>query len=131
MQAPGIPSVDQLLVLLTVVEEASPRRCKASSAGLAISLRSRRWAQQPFPFDRGTTRKPETTHVGEAVVSGQGGLRCTASTLRARVSGLLPGSRSEVSLVVDTMHPSDRLIPLVPREFPHEVPNRAPAALVQ
>src|SRR3984893_8570435 len=73
MQAPGIPSVDQLLVLLTVVEEgsftAAARRLRRATSAISYAIDTLE-TQLGLPlFDRGTTRKPKLTHVGEAVVS--------------------------------------------------------------
>jgi DNA-binding transcriptional LysR family regulator len=114
MQAPGIPSVDQLLVLLTVVEEgsftAAARRLRRATSAISYAIDTLE-TQLGLPlFDRGTARKPKLTHVGEAVVSEAKAVAHSVDTLRARVRGLLEGLESEVSLVVDTMYPSDQLV---------------------
>jgi DNA-binding transcriptional LysR family regulator len=114
MQAPGIPSVDQLLVLLTVVEEgsftAAARRLQRATSAISYAIDTLE-TQLGLPlFDRGTTRKPKLTHVGQAIVSEAKAVAHSVDTLRARVRGLLEGLESEVSLVVDTMYPSDQLV---------------------
>ncbi|HWN53248.1 MAG TPA: LysR family transcriptional regulator [Xanthobacteraceae bacterium] len=114
MQAPGTPSVDQLLVLLTVVEEGSftgaARRLRRATSAISYAIDTLE-AQLGLPlFDRGTTRKPKLTHVGEAIVSEAKAVAYSVETLRARVRGLLDGLESEVSLVVDSIYPSDQLV---------------------
>src|SRR6266849_8162542 len=114
MQAPGIPSVDQLLVLLTVVEEgsftAAARRLGRATSAISYAIDTLE-AQLGLPlFDRGTTRKPKLTHAGEAIVSEARAVAHSVETLRARVRGLLGGLEPEVSLVIDSLYPSDRLV---------------------
>ena len=117
MQAPGTPSVDQLLVLLTVVEEGSftsaARRLRRATSAVSYAIDTLE-AQLGLPlFDRGTTRKPKLTHGGEAIVSEAKAVAHSVETLRARVRGLLEGLESEVSLVVDSMYPSDQLVAIL------------------
>ena len=73
MQAPGIPSVDQLLVLLTVVEEgsftAAARRLQRATSAISYAIDTLEMQLGLPLFDRGTTRKPKLTHVGQAIVS--------------------------------------------------------------
>jgi DNA-binding transcriptional LysR family regulator len=114
MQTPGTPSVDQLLVLLTVVEEgsftAAAKRLRRATSAVSYAIDALE-AQLGLPlFDRGTTRKPKLTHVGEAVVAEAKAVAHSVETLRARVRGLLEGLESEVPLVVDSMYPSDLLV---------------------
>jgi DNA-binding transcriptional LysR family regulator len=114
MQAPGHPSVDQLLVLLTVVEEGSftraAKRLGRANSAISYAIDTLEAQLGVSLFDRGTTRKPKLTHVGEAVVSEAKGVAYSIETLRARVRGLLDGLESEVSLVIDSMYPTDLLI---------------------
>lgn len=125
MQAPGTPSVDQLSVLLTVVEEgsftAAAKRLRRATSAVSYAIDTLE-AQLGLPlFDRGTTRKPKLTHVGEAVVAEAKAVAHSVETLRARVRGLLGGLESEVPLVVDSMYPSDRLVAVLDdfhRTFP-------------
>jgi DNA-binding transcriptional LysR family regulator len=125
MQAPGTPSVDQLSVLLTVVEEgsftAAAKRLRRATSAVSYAIDTLE-SQLGLPlFDRGTTRKPKLTHVGEAVVAEAKAVAHSVETLRARVRGLLGGLESEVPLVVDSMYPSDRLVAVLDdfhRTFP-------------
>jgi DNA-binding transcriptional LysR family regulator len=114
MQAPGTPSVDQFLVLLAVVEEGSltgaARRLRRATSAISYAIDTLE-AQLGLPlFDRGTRRKPKLTHVGEAIVSEAKAVAHSVETLRARARGLLDGLESEVSLVVDSIYPSDQLV---------------------
>jgi DNA-binding transcriptional LysR family regulator len=134
MQAPGIPSVDQLLVLLTVVEEGSftgaARRLRRATSAISYAIDTLEAQLGLSLFDRGTTRKPKLTHVGEAVVSEAKAVAHSVDTLRARVSGLLAGLESEVSLVVDTMYPSDHLVAVL-NDFHMKFPTVPLRLLVQ
>jgi DNA-binding transcriptional LysR family regulator len=134
MQAPGIPSVDQLLVLLTVVEEgsftAAARRLQRATSAISYAIDTLE-TQLGLPlFDRGTTRKPKLTLVGQAIVSEAKAVAHSVDTLRARVRGLLEGLESEVSLVVDTMYPSDQLVAVL-NDFHIKFPTVPLRLLVQ
>ena len=125
MRAPGTPTVDQLLVLLAVVEEGSftgaARRLGRANSAISYAIDTLE-AQLGLPlFDRGTTRRPRLTHAGEAIVSEAKAVARSVETLRARVRGLLGGLESEVSLCVDSIYPSDRLVAVLDdfhKEFP-------------
>jgi len=113
MRGPGIPTIDQLLVLLAVAEEgsftaAARRLGRATSAiSYAIDVLEQ---QLGLPlFDRGTTRKPRLTREGEAILAEARAVAFSVETLRARVRGFLDQLEPELSLVVDAMFPLDRL----------------------
>ena len=93
MRGPGLPTIDQLLVLLAVAEEgsftaAAKRLGRATSAiSYAIDVLEQ---QLGLPlFDRGTTRKPRLTREGEAILSEARAVAFSVETLRARVRGFL------------------------------------------
>jgi DNA-binding transcriptional LysR family regulator len=117
MQSPAVPSIDQLLVLLHVAESgsftaAAKRLGRATSAiSYAIDTLER---QLGLPlFYRGTTRKPKLTQQGEAIVSEARSVAHSVELLRARVRGFLEELEPEMSLVVDSMLPTDRLTTLL------------------
>jgi DNA-binding transcriptional LysR family regulator len=114
MQAPGTPRVDQLLVLLTVVEEgsfsAAAKRLRRATSAISYAIDTLEALLGIPLFDRGTTRKPRLTPVGEAIVSEAKAVAYSVEALRARVRGILDGLEPEVSLVVDSIYPSDRLV---------------------
>ena len=120
MHAPGTPSVDQLLVLLTVVEEGSftgaAKRLRRATSAISYAIGALEEQLGISLFDRGTTRKPKLTPRGEAIVSEAKVVAQSIETLRARVRGLLDDLEPEVSLVVDTLFPHDWLMPVL-REF--------------
>jgi len=134
MQAPGTPSVDQLLVLLTVVEEgsftAAAKRLRRATSAISYAIDTLETQLGLALFDRGTTRKPKLTHVGEAIVSEAKAVAHSVDTLRARARGLLEGLESEVSLVVDPMYPSDQLVAVL-NDFHMKFPTVPLRLLVQ
>src|SRR3979490_52133 len=126
MQAPGTPSVDQLLVLLARVDEGSftgaARRLRRATSAITYAIDALEAQLGLALFDRGTTRKPKLTPAGEAIVSEAKAVAYSVETLRARVRGLLDGLESEVSLVVDTMYPSDQLVAVI-NDFHMKIPT--------
>jgi DNA-binding transcriptional LysR family regulator len=114
MKPPAYPSVDQLLVLLAVVEEGSftgaARRLRRVTSAISYAIDTLEAQLGLTLFDRGTTRKPKLTRAGEAIVSEARAVAYSVEMLRARVRGLLDSLESGVSLVVDSLYPSDRLV---------------------
>src|SRR6202035_6027046 len=104
MQAPGTPSVDQLLVLLAVVEEGSftgaARRLRRATSAISYAIDTLENQLGLRLFDRGTTRKPRLTQQGEAIVSEARGVAQSIEALRARAQGLQDDIEPEVLLVV-------------------------------
>ena len=134
MQAPATPSVDQLLVLLAVVEEGSftgaAKRLRRATSAVSYAIDTLETQLGLTLFDRGTTRKPKLSHVGEAIVSEAKAVAHSVDTLRARARGLLEGLESEVSLVVDPMYPSDQLVAVL-NDFHMKFPTVPLRLLVQ
>ena len=132
MRSPAIPSIDQLLVLLTVAEAgsftAAAKRLGRATSAISYAIDTLEEQLGLSLFDRGTTRKPKLTQHGEAVVSEARAVAHSVDTLRARVRGFLDELEPEVSLVVDSMLPSDRLTTLL-REFHAPVPDGAGSPL--
>jgi DNA-binding transcriptional LysR family regulator len=126
MRGPGIPSIDQILVLLAVEEEgsftAAAKRLGRATSAISYAIDTLE-QQLGLPlFDRGTTRKPKLTREGEAVVSEAKAVAFSVETLRARVRGFLDNLEPEVSLVVDSLLPLDRLTRLL-RDFNARFPT--------
>jgi DNA-binding transcriptional LysR family regulator len=134
MRGPAIPSIDQLLVLLTVSEAgsftAAAKRLGRATSAISYAIDKLERQLDLSLFDRGTTRKPRLTQQGEAIVSEARAVAHSIETLRARVRGFLDGLESEVSLVVDSMLPSDRLTTLL-RDFHAQFPTVPVRLLVQ
>jgi DNA-binding transcriptional LysR family regulator len=134
MRNPATPSVDQLLVLLTVVEAgsftAAAKRLRRATSAVSYAIDALEEQLGISLFDRGTTRKPKLTHQGEAIVSEARAVAQSVETLRARVKGLLDHLEPEVSLVVDCMLPSERLVALL-RDFHAKFPTVPVRLLVE
>ena len=134
MQTPAIPSIDQLLVLLVVAEagsfSAAAKRLGRATSAISYAIDTLEAQLGLSLFDRGTTRKPKLTQQGEAIVSEARAVAHSVETLRARVRGFLDELEPEVSLVVDSMLPSDRLTALL-REFHGQFPPVPVRLLVQ
>ena len=134
MRSPAIPSIDQLLVLLTVAEAgsftAAAKRLGRATSAISYAIDTLEEQLGLSLFDRGTTRKPKLTQHGEAVVSEARAVAHSVETLRARVRGFLDELEPEVSLVVDSMLPSDRLTTLL-REFHGQFPTVPVRLLVE
>lgn len=122
---PGNPSLDQLRVLIAVVETgslaAAGRRLGRATSAISYAIDNLE-AQLGLPlFRRSGTRKPELTEAGQVVLGEARALARGADGLRARVAGLLEGLEAEVSLAVDVMLPTVRLVSALTRfqaEFP-------------
>jgi DNA-binding transcriptional LysR family regulator len=134
MRAPGTPSIDQLLVLLAVVEtgsfSAAAKRLGRAISAISYAIDTLEQQLGLSLFDRGTTRKPKLTPQGEAIVSEARAVAQSVEALRARVKGLLDDLEPEVSLVVDSLFPSDRLVALL-RDFHAEFPTVPVRLLVE
>jgi DNA-binding transcriptional LysR family regulator len=126
MRSPAIPSIDQLLVLLTVAEagsfSAAAKRLGRATSAISYAIDTLEKQLALSLFDRGTTRKPKLTQQGEAIVSEARAVAHSVETLRARVRGFLDEFEPEVSLAIDSMLPGDRLTTLL-REFHTQFPT--------
>ncbi|MGA0602005.1 LysR family transcriptional regulator [Caulobacter sp. KR2-114] len=114
MLDPGAPTLDQLQVFLAVVETgsfaAAARRQNRAVSAISYAIANLE-AQLGLPlFDRHTTRKPQLTQAGRAVLAEARQVSRGVDDLKAKVRGLLQGLEAEVSLVVDVMFPTARLV---------------------
>ncbi len=134
MQSPATPSIDQLLALLAVVEAgsftAAAKRLGRATSAISYAIDTLEGQLGLSLFDRGTTRKPKLTQQGEAIVSEARAVAQSVDALRARVKGLLDELEPELSLVVDSLFPSDRLVALL-RDFHSEFPTVPVRLLVE
>jgi DNA-binding transcriptional LysR family regulator len=134
MRSPAIPSIDQLLVLLAVVDtgsfSAAAKRLGRATSAISYAIDTLEQQLGIELFDRGTARKPKLTRRGEAIVSEARAVSHSVEILRARVRGFLDALEPEISLVVDSMLPSDRLITLL-REFHTQFPTVPVHLMVQ
>lgn len=117
MSNPTPLSLDQLQVLLTVAEVGSfagaARRLKRATSAVSYAIDTLEAQLGLSLFDRGTTRRPKLTQAGEAIVSEARSVAYSAQMLRSRVQGLLAGLEAGLSIAVDVLFPSDRLVALL------------------
>ncbi len=111
---PGTPSFDQLRVLVAVVEAgslaAAGRRLGRATSAVSYALDNLE-GQLGLPlFERRATRRLQLTEAGEVVLAEARTLARGVDGLRARVKGLLEGLEAEVSIAVDVMLPTERLV---------------------
>ena len=114
MRGPGLPSIDQLTVFLSVVETgsfaAAGRKLGRATSAISYTI-AQLELQLGLPlFDRDRTRKPTLTKAGAAVLSEARTVQVGVDNLRAKVKGLLEGLEPEVALAVDVMLPTSRLV---------------------
>jgi len=114
MSDPGLPTLDQLQVLLAVVEAGSfagaARRLNRATSAISYAIDNLEAQLGLALFDRVTTRKPGLTQAGRAVLVEARSVAHGVDILRAKVKGLLQGLEAEISLAVDVMLPTARLV---------------------
>ena len=122
----GTPSLDQLRVFVTVVETgsftAAGRRLSRATSAVSYTIANLEMQLGIALFDREGTRKPVLTKAGTAVLSKARAVSGGIDELRASVKGLLGGLEAEVTLVVDVMLPTSRLVDAV-QAFEAEFPT--------
>ncbi|MDR6531478.1 DNA-binding transcriptional LysR family regulator [Caulobacter rhizosphaerae] len=111
---PGFPTIDQLRVLLTVVETgsftAAAKRLNRAVSAISYTVAALEHQLGIALFDREGSRTPVLTEAGAAVVAKASVVAGSVDDLRASVRSLLGGIEAEVTLVVDVMLPSARLV---------------------
>lgn len=114
MHGPGVPSLDQLTVFLTVVETgsfaAAGRRLGRATSAVSYAIANLEQQLGVQLFDRDQARRPALTEAGTAVLSEARSVSVGVDNLRAKVKGLLDGLEAQISLVVDVMLPTARLV---------------------
>jgi DNA-binding transcriptional LysR family regulator len=114
MLEPGTPTFDQLRVFLTVVDTGSfagaARKLGRATSVISYSITNLEAQLGVSLFDRDTTKKPQLTEAGRAVLSEARSIAHGIGGLRAKVKGLLDGLESEVHLALDVMLPARRVV---------------------
>jgi DNA-binding transcriptional LysR family regulator len=109
-----MPSLDQLHVLLAVVDSgsfaAAARRLHRATSAISYQIDHLEEQLGIALFDRAGTRKPVLTEAGRALLADVRTVSRDIERLRARVRSLSSGLESEVSLAVDVMLPTSRLV---------------------
>src|SRR5215472_7952117 len=110
----GTPTLDQLWVFLTVVDEGSfagaGRKLGRATSVVSYAIANLEAQLGVLLFDRERTRKPQLTEAGRAVLAEARVIAAGIDGLRAKVRGLLHGLEAEVSLVLDVMLPASRVV---------------------
>lgn len=111
---PGFPTIDQLRVFLTVVETgsftAAAKRLNRAVSAISYAIAALEHQLGIELFDREGSRTPVLTKAGAAVLAKASVVAVGVDDLRASVRSLLGGIEAEVTLVVDVMLPSARLV---------------------
>ncbi|WP_342362029.1 LysR family transcriptional regulator [Terrarubrum flagellatum] len=114
MRKPGAPTLDQLQVFVTVAESgslaAAGRRLGRATSAVSYAIDNLESQLGVALFDRMTTRKPQLTQAGQVVLAEARAIGHGVDALRSRVHGLMQGLEAEVSIVVDIMLPTARLV---------------------
>ena len=110
----GAPTLDQLQVLLCVHEAgsfaAAARRMGRATSAISYAIDQLEFLLGVSLFDRVGTRKPQLTDAGRAVLAEARAIGHGVDVLRARVRSLKQGLEAEVSVAVDVMLPTARLV---------------------
>lgn len=114
MSDPGTPTFDQLRVFLTVVDTGSfagaARRLGRATSVISYSIANLELQLGVSLFDRETTKRPQLTDAGRAVLAEARTIANGMGSLRAKVKGLIEGLESEVHLALDVMLPARRVV---------------------
>lgn len=125
---PGTPTLDQLRVFLTVVElgsfAAAARKLGRATSVISYAIANLETQLGVELFDRTSTRKPQLTEAGRAVLAEARGIASGIDALRAKVKGLLQGLEAEIHLVVDVLLPAARIVDAL-KAFREEFPTVA------
>ncbi len=110
---PGMPTLDQLKIFLTVVDVGSfagaARQLGRATSVISYSIANLEAQLGVSLFDRVSTRKPKLTEAGRAVLSEARGVTNGIDDLRAKIKGLVRGLEAELSLVLDVLLPPARM----------------------
>src|SRR5262249_44981709 len=112
--APGSPTLDQLQIFVSVVDVGSfagaARKLGRATSVISYSITNLEAQLGVSLFDRESTRKPQLTEAGRAVLSEARTVINGINGLRARVTGLRQGVEPELHLVLDAMLPCGRVV---------------------
>lgn len=112
--APGIPTLDQLRILVEIVDAGSFTAAakKTNRALSVISYAVSNLEQQlgTAVFDRGASRKPILTEAGRVVLTEARAVVRQIDGLRAKVHGMLQGIEGELHIVLNVLFASERVL---------------------
>jgi DNA-binding transcriptional LysR family regulator len=114
MTEPGAPTLDQLKVFLAVAEAggfaAAARTLQRATSAVSYQIDTLEAQLGVALFDRSATRRPELSVAGRALLGEACAVVGGVEALRAKTRGLLAGLEAELSLAVDVMLPTWRLV---------------------
>src|SRR5438552_6055251 len=114
MPAVGTPTLDQLRAFIIVVETgsfaAAGRRLGRTTSAISYTINQLEQQLDVALFERAGTRRSMLSDAGRVVLARARTVTLNVDQLRASVKGLLDGLEAEVSLVVDVMLPTARLV---------------------
>src|SRR5262245_56977053 len=126
--SPGTPTLNQLRVFLTVVETGSfagaARKLGRATSVISYTIANLEAQLGLSVFDRQSTRTPQLTDAGRAVVAEARAVTNGVDGLRAKARGLLQGVEAEIHLVIDVMLPGARVVDAL-KAFRAEFPTVA------
>lgn len=124
----GTPTHDQLRVFLAVVDAGSfagaGRSLVRATSAVSYSVSKLEEQLGVSLFDRESTRKPQLTKAGLAVLTEARTIAHGIHGLRAKVKALQEGVEAELTLVLDVMLPTERVLDAI-RTFRAEFPTVA------
>jgi len=111
---PKAPTLDQLLIFLSVVEtgsfSAAARRLGRATSVISYGIANLEDQLGLELFDRQATKSPQLTDAGRAVLAEACTISRGVGDLLAKARGLMSGLEAEVPLVVDVMLPTATLV---------------------
>ena len=126
MPTVGIPTLDQLLVFVSVVDEgsfaAAARKLNRAVSAISYAISNLEGQLGVVLLERVGSRKPVLTKAGQALLADARLVAADIQALRARALALHSGLEPEVSLALDVMIPLDRVASLL-REFQATFPT--------
>ncbi|MGO4711375.1 LysR family transcriptional regulator [Bradyrhizobium sp. 2TAF24] len=110
---PRPPTLDQLQIFLAIVEAgsfaAAARRLRRATSVVSYAITNLEAQLGLTLFDRASTKTPQLTEAGRAVLADARTIALGVGDMLARARGLIWGLEAEVALVVDVMLPMAKL----------------------
>jgi DNA-binding transcriptional LysR family regulator len=122
----GTPTVDQIWVFLSVVEAggfaAAARTLKRAPSVVSYAISNLETQLGLALFTRSPTKRPRLTDAGRLIYAEARSVRRAMDGLKASAARILEGFEAEISLAVDVLFPSPRLMTAL-IAFQAEFPN--------
>ncbi|TFW18845.1 LysR family transcriptional regulator [Duganella callida] len=124
MRDPGLPSLDQLRVFIAVIDHGgfahAARALHRTQSVISYTIANLEEQLNVALLDR-SKRKPTLTEAGKALLADARAVSLKVDGMRARAKALSAGLEAEVSLVVDVMFSTCKLVRILhafQKEFP-------------